>query len=107
MKKVSKLLLIAGCLAFGVVAADGAAGDAETVPIDSEDGAELAEGSEVPQDGTKVDHTKTGGAATPSATSTSSTGTGTAAATGTTTAAATTTAPVVVAATKAKNLPVS
>ena len=105
MKKVSKLLLIAGCLAFGVVAADGAAGDAETVPIDSEDGTELAEGSEVPQDGTKVDHTKTGGAATPSATSTSSTGT--AAATGTTPAAATTTAPVVVAATKAKNLPVS
>ena len=106
MKKVSKLLLIAGCLAFGVVAADGAAGDAETVPVDSEDGTELAEGSEVPQDGTKVDHTKTGGAATPSATSTSSTGTA-AAATGTTTAAATTTAPVVVAATKAKNLPVS
>ena len=103
MKKVSKLLLFAGCLAFGVVAAEGAAGDAETVPIDSEDGTELAEGSEVHQDGTKADHTKTGGAATPSATSTSSTGT----AAGTTTTAATTTAPVVVAATKAKNLPVS
>ena len=56
MKKVSKLLLIAGCLAFGVVAAEGAAGDADTVPIDSEDGTELAEGSEVPQDGTKADH---------------------------------------------------
>ena len=106
MKKVSKLLLLAGCLAFGVVSADGAAGDAETVPVDSEDGAELAEGSEIPQDGTKADHTKTGGAAA-SSTSTSSTGTGTA--TGTTATATTTTkiAPVVVAATKAKNLPVS
>ena len=100
MKKVSKLLLLAGCLAFvGVVAADGAAGEA---PVDSEDGTALAEGSEIPKDGTKI----SGGTAantTPSSTSTSTTG---AAAAGTTTGA-TTTAPVVVAATKAKNLPVS
>ena len=99
MKKVSKLLLLAGCLAFvGVVAADGSAGEA---PVDSEDGTALAEGSEIPKDGTKI----SGGTAantTPSSTSTSTTG----AAAGTTTAA-TTTAPVVVAATKAKNLPVS
>lgn len=101
MKRVSTLLLIAGCLALGAVAADGTTAE---VPVSSEDGSDAVENENESDKTTTASTTAT---ATTTAATTATASTTTAATTATTTSTAKPATPALVAATKAKNLPVS